>query len=212
MQTNINDTIIVSIDTKMETKLRIINRIDRKSGGVHIRQLAREANTSYNNAVRNIRILEKENIVRRIKDANLIKISLKDNPMTIAYLKKVHTEKYYNLPRRAILAVNELIKEIIPKPLICLIFGSYARGDYHKDSDIDLLLVFQNVQSSINIERLAKAIGMRNNIVISPIYMNYKEYSTNFLNVEHDFSKEIRNDTIIVLGLEHYYELYWRIL
>src|SRR3989338_6071254 len=145
MKTFINDTKLVSIDTKMETKIKIINVLDNNKNGVHIRELSRLVETSFNNTVRNINILETENAVKKEKDANLIKIKLKNNPLTVAYLKQVHTEKFLKLPKKVYTAATEFLDELHEKPLIALIFGSFAKGNYADNSDIDILLVFQKI-------------------------------------------------------------------
>ena len=194
----------------METKLKIIGTLDENKKGVHIRELARLVKTSYNNIVRNINILEKENVIKKEKDANLIKIRLKNHPLTIAYLKQVHTEKFLALPKKISNAINEFLNELEEKPLIALIFGSYAKGNYTKDSDIDILLIFQELTNQKDIENTAKRISLRTNTKISPVYVKYKEFEKNFLNKEHEFSNEIRNNIIIIAGIEQYYTLSWR--
>ena len=194
----------------METKLKIIGTLDENKKGVHIRELARLVKTSYNNIVRNINILEKENVIKKEKDANLIKIRLKNHPLTIAYLKQVHTEKFLALPMKISNAINEFLNELEEKPLIALIFGSYAKGNYTKDSDIDILLIFQELTNQKDIENTAKRISLRTNTKISPVYVKYKEFEKNFLNKEHEFSNEIRNNIIIITGIEQYYTLSWR--
>lgn len=212
IETFINDTIIVPIDTKMETKIRIIDVLDKNKNGVHIRELARIVKTSYNNTARNIKILEKENIIKKEKDANLIKIKLKNNPLTIAYLKQTHTENFLKLPKKASGSINEFLNELKEKPLIALIFGSFAKGNYTENSDIDILLVFQKINNQTNIENTAKRVSMRTNIKLSPVYVNYERFEKNFLNKNHDFSNEIRQNVIILEGIEHYYRLCWRYL
>ena len=194
----------------METKLKIIGTLDENKKGVHIRELARLVKTSYNNIVRNINILEKENVIKKEKDANLIKIRLKNHPLTTAYLKQVHTEKFLALPKKISNAINEVLNELEEKPLIALIFGSYAKGNYTKDSDIDILLIFQELTNQKDIENTAKRISLRTNTKISPVYVKYKEFEKNFLNKEHEFSNEIRNNIIIITGIEQYYTLSWR--
>ena len=48
----------------------------------------------------------------------------------------------------------ELLPEItqrilaVSDPEKIILFGSYARGDYSPDSDLDLMVVMQNIQSS----------------------------------------------------------------
>ena len=193
----------------METKLRIIYVLDKNKRGVHMRELARLVKTSYNNTVRNINILEQENVIKKEKDANLIKVKLKNYPLTLAYLKQTHTENFLALPKKISNAVTEFLNELEEKPLIALIFGSYAKGNFTKDSDIDILLVFQEIKQK-NIENTAKRISMRTNTKISPVYVGYKEFEKNLLNKEHEFSNEIRNNIIIINGIEPYYALLWR--
>ena len=174
-----------------------------------MRELARLVKTSYNNTVRNIKILEKEKVIKKEKDANLIKIRLKNHPLAIAYLKQAHTENFLALPKKISNAITEFLNELEEKPLIALIFGSHAKGNFTKDSDIDIFLVFQEIKQK-DIENTAKRISMRTNTKISPVYVNYNEFEKNLLNKEHEFSNEIRNNVIIITGIEQYYAISWR--
>jgi predicted nucleotidyltransferase len=194
----------------METKIRMIDALDKNKKGVHIRELARLVKTSHNNTVRNLKILEKENVIKKEKDANLIKIKLNNHPLTISYLKQVHTENFLKLPKKIINSVNEFLNELQEKPLIALIFGSFAKGNYSNDSDIDIFLVFQEIRNQKDIENTAKRISMRTNTKISPVYVNYKTFEKNFLNKKHEFSNEIRNNIILINGIEQYYSILWR--
>lgn len=196
----------------METKIRIIGALGKNKNGVHIRELARIVKTSYNNTVRNIKILEKENVVKKEKDANLIKIKLKNNPLTIAYLNQVHTDNFLKLPKKVSGSINEFLDELQEKPLIALIFGSFAKGNYKENSDIDILLVFQKISNQTNIENAARRVSMKTNTRLSPVYVEYESFEKNFLNKNHDFSNEIRQNVIIIAGIEYYYRIYWRFL
>ncbi len=196
----------------MNTKLKIIFELERKKEGIHLRELSRLVKTGLPNVKRFVDILEKEKVIRKKKEANLLKIYLKESPRTIAYLKQLHTEKFLNLPINIKNAIDGFISELEIKPLLVLIFGSYAKGNYTKESDIDLLLVFQHVEDSEKIENTAKRISMRTNTKISPVYVNYKNFEKNFLTKDHDFSREIRQDVILLLGIEIYYSLLWRFL
>ena len=196
----------------MNTKLKIIFELERKKEGIHLRELSRLVKTGLPNVKRFVDILEKEKVIRKKKEANLLKIYLKESPRTIAYLKQLHTEKFLNLPINIKNAIDGFISELEIKPLLVLIFGSYAKGNYTKESDIDLLLVFQHVEDSEKIENTAKRISMRTNTKISPVYVYYINFEKNFLTKDHDFSREIRQDVILLLGMEIYYSLLWRFL
>ncbi|MEM2131557.1 MAG: nucleotidyltransferase domain-containing protein [Candidatus Woesearchaeota archaeon] len=191
----------------METKIKIIDVLDKNKKGIHIREISRLVKTSYNNTFRNLKILEKENVIKKEKEANLIKIKLKNNPLTIAYLKLAHTENFLNLPKKIVNAINDFILELEQKPLIALIFGSYAKNNYTQNSDIEVFLVFDKIRKQDFIENTAKRISMRTNTKISPIYVDYENFKKNFLDKNHEFSNEIRQNIILILGLEIYYEL-----
>ena len=105
------------------------------------------------------------------------------------------------------MAFNDFLTELEEKPLISLIFGSYAKGNYIKTSDLDIFLVFQELRNEKQIEETAKRIGMKTNVKINPIYVKYSQFKKNFLDKNHNFSNEIRNNVIIINGIEYYYEL-----
>lgn len=196
----------------MGTKLKIIAELEKRHEGVHLREISRLVKTGLPNAKRFIDILEKEKVIRKKKEANLLKIYLKEGQKTIAYLKQTNNEKFDLLPVKVQNAIIEFLDELEVKPLLAVIFGSYAKGNYTKDSDIDILLVFQKVESGKEIENTARRISMRTNTKISPVYVDYNNFEKNFLNKEHDFSREIRQDAIIIIGVEYYYKLLWRFL
>ncbi|MEK6872192.1 MAG: nucleotidyltransferase domain-containing protein [Nanoarchaeota archaeon] len=196
----------------MNTKLKIIMELEKKPGGIHLRELSRLVNTGLPNIKRIVDILEKEKVIKKQKEANLLKIYLKESPKTIAYLKQFHTDKFLTLPFTIKNAVQDFISELEIKPLIVLIFGSYAKGTYTKNSDIDILLVFQNVEDAEKIENTARRISMRTNTNISPVYINYEHFAKNFLDKGHDFSREIRKEVLLLSGIELYYNLLWRFL
>ena len=53
---------------------------------------------------------------------------------------------------------------------------------------------------------------MKTNTNLAPVYVNYANFEKNFLNKENDFSREIRQQVVIIKGLEDYYKLLWRFL
>lgn len=205
-----NDNKILSIN--METKIELIKILEDNPKGIHLRELSRLLKTGLPNVVRYVNILENEHVVKKEKQANLVKILLKSNVKTIAYLKQVNTEKFLSLPKHIQLAINDFLNLLEVKPLIVLIFGSYAKGNYTKISDIDILLIYQKLQDQDNIENFAHRISMRTNTTISPIYLDYNSFEKNFLDKNHDFSREIRQNVILLNGLELYYSMLWRFL
>ena len=191
----------------MEKKLEIINRLEENKDGIHIREISRLVKTGLPNVKRYLDILEKEKIIKKEKKGNLINIHINYNPRTFSYLKQIHYDLFSQLPSKIQNAVNQFIKELNEKPLIALIFGSYAKNNYSKDSDIDILLVYQELKNQKEIENSAKNISGLTNTKISPIYMDYKTFRENYLDKNDSFSNELRNKVIVLKGVGYYYDL-----
>jgi len=51
--------------------------------------------------------------------------------------EKLRTEKI--TPELIEYIVEKIVREIQPEKII--LYGSYARGDFHKDSDVDLFII-----------------------------------------------------------------------
>ena len=86
----------------IETKLKILDELERNSLGLHLRQLTKNVNGSFPNVRRFVQILEKEGVVKAEQKANLLNITLKNSPKTLAYLKLVHTTKFlaFSMPEQ----------------------------------------------------------------------------------------------------------------
>lgn len=63
--------------------------------------------------------------------------------------EKLRTEKI--TPELIDYIVAKIVREIEPEKII--LYGSYARGDFHEDSDIDLLIIKDSEESSRMMER-----------------------------------------------------------
>ena len=86
---------------------------------------------------------------------------------------------------------NERLQSII-------LYGSYARGDFNEWSDIDILVVLNEMQSAIQeIDALAE---LKTDILLdSDIYISTNPVSIQQLNFsEFQFYKNIRNEGIVL--------------
>lgn len=68
--------------------------------------------------------------------------------------KKLQTEKI--TPELIDYIVEKIVREIQPEKII--LYGSYARGDFHKDSDLDLFIVKESEESSRLLRRKVDAL------------------------------------------------------
>ena len=59
-----------------------------------------------------------------------------------------------------------------------ILFGSYARGDYETDSDIDVCILLTNVSQDATrrVRRLASRVGLRYDTMVSSFIMDVKTF------------------------------------
>jgi len=82
---------------------------------------------------------------------------------------------------------DEIRKVCNEKFIDLILFGSYVRGDYSEDSDIDVLLMVKEKLSRDEKDKIAKLLAhfsLEYNVLISCIdypYALFKEYNTPFL-------------------------------
>ena len=68
-----------------------------------------------------------------------------------------------------------------------------------------MLLVFNQLREDIEIK--AKIVGERYGVRIEPVYLNYLEFKRKFFNYSDRFMKNLKNNRILILGIEYWVEL-----
>lgn len=188
-----------------KTSLRILEQI-YLSPGVHKRGLSKQLKLSMpsiDNAFKKI-----EKFFKKQKSGNQIKYSLDYSKQALTpALYAVEYSRFENLPSNIKIAVNDFIKELEEKPLIVILFGSYAKNTYTKNSDIDILVVFQKVCNEGGIENTAKKISMRAGASLNPVYLDYHLFKESFHNPMKDFFKNLKKNKLILVGIEWWRQL-----
>ena len=187
------------------TTLKVLRQI-YVNPGIHKREISRKIRLtmpSVDNSLKKI-----SGIVKMQKSGNQIKFYVNySKESLIPALSEVEYLRLEELPSKVKIAVKSFIQELKEKPLIALIFGSYARGNYTPNSDIDILLVFQKQADSSGIERTAKKISMNTNTKISPVYLDYDSFKMSFHDSTKEFFRNIKKESIIVIGMEWWGQL-----
>jgi len=99
--------------------------------------------------------------------------------------------------------ITESLQHI--NPYLILLFGSYAYGTPHKDSDIDLLVVTndnfmpQSFEEKLNISlKVKKHIFNINKLVAIDLIVYTKPMYQKFIELQSSFSREILSKGIIL--------------
>ncbi len=188
-----------------KTEIRILEQI-YLNPGIHKREISKRLELGMPSIDYGLKKINK--LIKQKKSGNQINYFLDySKEMLSSMLGDVEYSRFCKLPTKVRLAVNDFLKELETKPIIAIIFGSYANDTYTKNSDIDIFLVFQKIDDSKKIENTAKKISMRTNAQLNPIYLDYKEFEESFHNSTKNFFKKLKKDKIILIGIEWWRQL-----
>ena len=187
------------------TEIRILEQV-HLTPGIHKRELSKLLKVGMPSIDYALQKMGK--VLKNQKAGNQIKYFLDYSKEELSpALFTVEFLRLEKLPVKIRLAVRDFLKELKDKPIIALIFGSYASGSYTSTSDIDILLVLQKIDDSKQIENTAKKISMKTNTQINPVYLDYNSFKESFHNSTKEFFKKIKKDKIILVGVEWWRQL-----
>lgn len=110
---------------------------------LYFSEILRETKLTQNTTLKHLANLERLTILISTKKTGntFYKINSK-NPLVYAVFSYFDYKKLNELPSERKRAITEFLDKTQIKPLIVLIFGSTAKGTFRKESDIDILLIF----------------------------------------------------------------------
>lgn len=84
-----------------------------------------------------------------------------------------------------------------------ILYGSYARGDYDKNSDIDIMILTdlndkEIIEYRMKIRELACDIELENDIIISPLIRNVDKYNQRVNIIP--FYMNVQKEGVIISG------------
>jgi len=205
---------------RQKTLLKII-RLMRKNIvlGLTISEISRRLDIGYRPAYNHISEMEKEGIINVLKIGNAKQCKLNlENTKTRHLLQEldiIRKEELYNKNQKfkTILEsiISKLTEKYLSEILSIVLFGSYAKGNANKQSDIDLMFIVDDLKDKNlreSIERECASIHYSHNIKISPLITNIEEFKKMLKEKELNVGKEIREFGISLYG----HEIFWRII
>lgn len=151
---------------------------------IHLRGLARETNLNENSITRFLKQLETRDILQSEKEGNLKNYSIQKNEKTFIFFAMFDIKRFSELPSLRKNAINIFLDSLKEKPLITVLFGSTAKENFTKESDVDLLLIVNRKIQTKDAEDYADA---QTGIRINCFQVEYKNFSKE-LKLKEDFT------------------------
>ncbi len=192
----------MGITTKNE--LNVINLFRKNLFlSASIRGIMKKLNSnSYQRVYEAIESLTKKNILTSEKKGNLNLISLKLSRETILNLAFIEEKEGNKVPNYSkIVEIKEITDYLI------LVTGSYAKGNYSKKSDLDLVIIVPNKENVVAIQKLIENLTM---LFIPEVHLyvfTKKDFVEMLRDKKENYGKEIVKNKIILKNGQIYYEL-----
>ncbi|MCK4814198.1 nucleotidyltransferase domain-containing protein [bacterium] len=176
--------------------------------GFHVREIAREMKMNHRTAGLALDRLETHGVLRHeTKGRNKIYYLSEEKPyITKPYIINVEAQ------RRAAISKNNLLEEMmkslflppVVKDSVIILFGSYARGDFSKESDIDILIIGKNEKAGESLMKFGATY--RKNMSIKTTSVN--DFAKN-IKKKDPLLLEILEDHVILSNENAFVEILW---
>lgn len=175
-----------------------------------IREIARQAKTDYKLVHTSVQRLVKRKIITKQKygKTQLCEINLAEAISDLMLVEQQRTHQFFEKNTGIKLLVQEIMEKIENPYYTLIIFGSYAKGTQHQQSDIDILMIVPTKEQMGETERTIHSITsikpFKTHLLIVTT-ADFKEMveSRESLNV----GKEVVKNHIIAYGAEAFYNM-----
>ena len=169
-------------------------------------ELIKVAKLTRPRTLRVLRKLVKQGILEVSAEANVKYYSLKKTSLVYSTLGLVEYNRslLFLVKNKTLARALDMLKEKYADYSVMLFFGSVVKGYATKTSDVDLLLLKENVsQSDIKrIEDIVDLINGRTGLKISPYFMALEEFKK-----KNDLAKQVITDHILIEGAELFFRM-----
>ena len=169
-----------------------------------IRELSKRLNKkSYQRVYDAVKELERRRILEleRVGKSDIVSLELNhQSVLHLSYLDEI--ESMGKIPSYEKLAG---LKEI--SNYLLIVTGSYAKGNFTKKSDLDLVIVIPDNQKAIDVQRRVENLTLAFYPKVHLYVFNNKDFLEMLLDKKENYGKEIYRNHLILRNAHTYYEI-----
>lgn len=172
---------------------------------LYFSEILRETSMTQNTTLKHLKNLQANNLIVSTKKIGntFYKINSK-NPQIYSILSYFDYKRFNQLPSERKRAVNDFLGKLKTKPLIALIFGSTAKGTFGKESDIDILLVFNKKEASD--KKLKEDIEAITGVKIQTFIIDFDYFKEQMLKNEDKVITHAIKTGFVTTGFDKFYK------
>lgn len=150
---------------------------------LYFSEILRETKLTQNTTLKHLRNLQDNHLLTSTKKiGNTFYKVQPNNPLVYAIFSYFDFKRLNELPFDRKRAILEFLERLEVKPLVAIIFGSTAKGTFGKESDIDILLVFNTKE--LENQKLKKDIKATTGVRIQTFIIDFDYFKEQILKEE----------------------------
>jgi len=176
-----------------------------RSREIYFSEILRQTGLTQNTTLKHLKNLQENGLILSTKKIGntFYKIN-SNNPQIYSIFSYFDYKKLNGLPIDRKRAITDFLSKIKNKPLICLIFGSTAKGTFNKKSDIDLLLVYNTKE--LEDKKLKDDIDSITGVKIQTFIINFEYFKEQILKQEDKVITHAIKTGFVIRGFDNFYQ------
>lgn len=176
-----------------------------KESSFYLREISRKLSLNPNTVFKTLKDLEKNNYISYKKQGNQKRYTINKNPITYAVFSLFDIENHQSLPNSRKRTIKYFLNSLEQKPLIIILFGSTATGNFKESSDIDLFLITNSEVQTHEAENYSES---QTGIKINSFQLTFSEFK-NQLKLKEDktFLSAIKSGYPLTNHITYYQEV-----
>ncbi len=165
---------------------------------------------SYPSVRNNTLALEKKRAIR-IKRLNKthslcnLDLTNPDNVGVFSSIDFLERDEFFAKNKDMKVILDDVMNKISGNSFTLILFGSYVKGNYKPDSDIDIILLVSTMEDEKRMQSAVSAAEMLTNRKIHGIVLTYTDFYGLLKKSGANLAKEVLENHIIVYGAESFY-------
>lgn len=172
---------------------------------VHLREIARLSKVSLNNVDNSLRLFVKDNMFKRrdVSNMTFFRPNLENESLLkiFEFLELEKKKQFYDKNKKIARLLQKYTQDIVDlsnkRIQLVILFGSVARGEWTKESDIDILVVVSGKDKDVIAELNKAKIDVSPILEISPISTTTEKFIEGFRK-KTEFYDELWKDRVVL--------------
>jgi predicted transcriptional regulator len=174
--------------------------IENSGEKININRISKNLKMDYKNTYNIVQDLAKQNLISLEKFGKSISCILNKKAHPLIFEAEEGRRKKL-IGNKNFMILYEKLK-LLPFSFISLVFGSYAKGESRKNSDIDMMILCEKNREK-EIENTISMLPLKIHLVV----LTYDEFLSMAKSREFSVVSEAIKNNIILIGIEDYYRM-----